>query len=370
MNRPGDVTEIAYLKPGAVAVGNAGYGYAAQSAVTDSDIGRWLRIKSVVVKYAGAQPSFTKVFASVLALPAGTGFVGGSLVGGNFNVASNASRALLPAVGAPEFNTSVVPYSSTKLTACAALFTNVTQILNKAGTVLAGRLSPAINDAFNVTTTALNGLHPAEKAWLPLETGLYTYCPPSSDLATFYNYAQQVQNQVGTAFVTPFYRLDNTAMTNVAFITAPSGVACELACTVSTHLEFRTSSALFQLGVSGFTLETLHVAQLSLMSAGFFFENPEHKSLLTRISNGIKKLEPYVTPVVAAAQIVHPPTGKVLAAAYNAAKVFTEVAGQSKKKQQTAPRKVVVAASRGKMVTTTAKRSGILGPANRGRKRK
>ncbi len=340
------------------AVGNSGGGYVVKRFTTNVDTGGWYRLKTVGANIAAAAVPPNTIYATLVALPdvvatptAYTPAVGGV---GAWTCATASQRVLLPYGIAPEFATSRIPYSSTRLTAVALLMTNVTQVLNKAGTVLAGRINPETISWGSVTQDVINALHPVEKAWLPLETGLYTYAPPGPDIAGFTDYTL---NCSGTYY--PTYQLANTAMNNVAFLTSPS--AFELAATLTTQIEFKTSSALWTLGVSGYTLETLHVAQMALMASGFFFENPEHKSLLARIAAGIRKLEPYVTPVVTVAKAVHPPTGAVLSAAYNAARAFTKAAEKGQASSAAAPRKIAVKAGPMKVSTTTARASGILG---------
>lgn len=199
-----------------------------------------------------------------------------------------------PIIEPVEYKNSALPWESTRLTAVGLLATNVTQVLNKGGTILAGRVNPETQNAWTVTEAYVNGLHPAEKSFLPMETGLYTYCPPSTDMADFYDY---------TGFLGPRFRLDNAALYNKVYIRVPT--TSSLAVTVSWHIEFRTSSALFQIGLSGMTIESLHQAQLVLAETGFFFENPEHNKIISKVIGLSKKYAP------AALGMVHPLLGKM-----------------------------------------------------------
>lgn len=203
---------------------------------------------------------------------------------------SQTITSFVPLVSPSEYSNSTIPWSATRLTAVGFLGTNVSQVLNKAGTILGGRVSPSTQNMWNVGASAVNNFHPAEKAWLPLETGVYTYTPPSTDLSQFWDYTGTTLVAGSTASY-PVYRLDNSAMFNVMFLTAGS-VAESLAVTVSWHLEFRTSSSLFQIALSGLALETLHQAQLALASAGYFFCNPDHKAVLSQIVAAARKLSP------------------------------------------------------------------------------
>lgn len=225
---------------------------------------------------------------------------------GTVTLGATVAPTFAPVVAPAEFSNSVLPWSSTRTTAVAALFTNVTPVLNKGGTVLAGRVAPQVTSPWAVTTAIVNNLHPAEKAYLPYETGAYTYVPPSTDLATFWDYTLPYFG--GASFASPIYRLDNDSLVNHLFFTSPSNYAETLAITLDWHIEFRTSSALFPIGLSTMTLESFHQAQLALTSAGFFFENPEHKSILQRVIAALKRYGPNV------AALVHPGLGAALRA--------------------------------------------------------
>lgn len=241
----------------------------------------------------------TSYDSAVYTPSSGAGNIPGGLV--TFS-GQTADRAFMPLVLPVEFSNSSLPWYATRTTSSALLGTNVTQVLNKSGTVLAGRVSPSVQNMFTVSSTYVNGLHPAEKAFLPLETGVYTYCPPSTDLVFFADYTV---NTSGGAASAPLYRLDNDALYNVIFLT-PGGAEESLAVTSTWHLEFRTSSALFQIGLSAMTLESLHQAQLVLSESGYFFENPKHDGLLNKVINAAKKFAPDVVGVA------NPVAGKVL----------------------------------------------------------
>lgn len=193
----------------------------------------------------------------------------------------------LPAMTAPEFATSPLPWYATRTTAASVLLTNVTQVLNKAGTFLGGRISPNVVSPFEVSRSYIANLHPAEKQQLCAEEGFYTFCPPSTDLANFWDYTSATGN-LGTTGP-PLYRLDNDALVNIIYF--DDSVAASFSTTVDWHIEFRTSSALWQLAVSAMPLEGLHQAQLLLHGVGYFFSNKWHLTL-AKILNGIKGVHP------------------------------------------------------------------------------
>lgn len=241
----------------------------------------------------------------------------------------------VPLVQPVEFANSPLPWYACRTTATGLLCTNVSQVLNKGGTVLAGRVSPAVQSPWLMTRSYIQALHPAEKAYLPLETGFYTYVPPSTDLLYFTDYSLNTTNAAPAA---PLFNLGNDSLYNKAYFTA-TAVAETMAATVSWHIEFRTSSALFQIGLSPLTLEALHTAQLVLAETGFFFENPEHKDMLNKVMRAAGKFAPMVGAFSPAAGAMMAMAGK-----YATGKVVRPKIGPSKPP------------------TTTARASGIIGP--------
>jgi hypothetical protein len=203
-------------------------------------------------------------------------------------------KVFLPVAVSPEFDNSILPWAATRCTAVSALMTNTTKVLNKEGTVLWGRLNPQVHDVWNSFATTLTSIHPAEKAFLDLEQGTYTYCPPSTDLADFRCHYIQPEPSYAATFTAnncPVYRLDNTAMVNFGSFNDPDGQT-SLALNLDWHVEFRTSSTLFQIGVSNLTLEALHGAQIALLKAGFFYHNFNHVAVLNGIIKAVGSLNP------------------------------------------------------------------------------
>ncbi|APG78138.1 hypothetical protein [Wenzhou yanvirus-like virus 1] len=296
-NSPGQAS-VNSVVAGSTIAGNAGCSIPISMPSSEST---WIRIVSVSLSTSTAI-ALGATNVTVVASSGTLAYTPGVLAG-NVQVTPAATVALLPGAYPVEFANSQLPWYSTRTTAAAVLCTNVSQVLNKGGTVLAGRIAPQVVNPWNVSETYINGLHPAEKAFLPLETGLYSYCPPSTDLVDFWDYTLN-STPFFTLPATPLYRLDNTSLVNVMFVTA-SAVAETLAVNVDWHIEFRTSSSLFPIGLSAVTLETLHQAQLALVSAGFFFENPEHKSVLSKVMTAVKRYGP------TALGAVNPAAGRV-----------------------------------------------------------
>lgn len=217
------------------------------------------------------------------------------------------TTALQPAITPNEFANSPIPWESTRATAVAALFTNITKVLNKEGTVQWGRLNPDGADIWNFAESRLQVLHPAEKAFLALETGTYVFVPPSTDQAAFWDHTTTVGPPGASLVLTPVYRLDNTALVLCGIFSDPDG-STSLAVNLDWHIEFRNVSALFPIGMSTMTLESFHQAQLALVEAGFFYANESHKSVLNRVIAAIGKYGPKLLQAY--------PTTRVLYEAY------------------------------------------------------
>lgn len=256
--------------------------------------GTWVRPQKVSIGAGGTPKSVTYVTLVSHSADDIT-FTASGTNCGTLSLELLSKRAEVPIVYPAEIRNSALPWMSTRVTASAFLGTNVSQVLNKGGTVLGGRVNPCVANAWTVNKEYLNGLHPAEKAFLPLETGVYTYCPPSTDLAEFHDFTVNTSQDVPEG---PVFALGNTALYNKMFLTA-TAIAETLAVTATSHIEFRTSSALFQIGLSPMSLESLHQAQLKLSAQGYFFENPAHRALIMRGIAVIKKYAPRVFKAVA-----------------------------------------------------------------------
>jgi hypothetical protein len=247
--------------------------------------------------------NLTQVMFTLISTQGTVGFTPVSANAGQVLIsAGSAQTRLYPAVQPTEFQHSILPWSSTRTTASAALFTNVTQVLNKGGTVLAGRLSPESAEVWTFTSLNLQNLHPAEKAYLALESGAYSFVPPSTDLTDFYDYTSpnSVSNFSSSSTV-PVFRLDNASLVSALVFTPAAGVSEALAINLDWHIEFRTTSALFEIGMSTATIESLHQAQLALASVGYFFPNATHKSVLNKVASGATGFLKWALPYAAAA---------------------------------------------------------------------
>lgn len=253
---------------------------------------RWIRPHSVqVTTNAGHTATAMEVSITMLS---GSNFALTSRAGGGglITVSSNATylpAGFYPLTGPGEFGNSAIPWLSTKVTAAALSVTNVSQVLNKGGVINAGRVQPDLSDPFRVRVDYINTLHPAEKSQLSLEKGMYSYCPPSSDMQDFYNYTvSDADTAINNALLYPAYRLDNSAFVNCIFMSV-GAVAEAFALMVDWHLEFRNNSALFQIGVCTMGIETMHQAQIMLARTGYFFGEANPQTVLRVLSKGNTK---------------------------------------------------------------------------------
>lgn len=274
--------------------GNAGV--SAVGPVFTPPQARWIRPTNLAIATgSGTANAWTPIIAiDVFCTNGAPTYTAGASVGTwAAPVAANTKTYFMPASTSIEWNVSKLPWSATRLNAVAAVFTNTTKVLNKEGTVLWGRLNPSLTNPFDATITDVETLHPSEKRYLPLETGCYAYNPPSTDLARFTTYIQRAGIS-GVSVQVPVYRLDNDAFVEMGFFSDPDG-GTSLAVNLDYHIEFRTNSTLFDIGVSSVSLEALHMAQVHLLKAGFFFKNDEHVGYLTRFISGMAKLHPFLS---------------------------------------------------------------------------
>jgi len=279
---------------------NYGEGYATTNPpalVTSSAATGGIWIRPALYEVTDATRMITVKGATIVvsSFIAGPAFTWSNAQQGTMTVSGSANNPVhLPLVIAPEINTSPLPWQACRTTAASVLLTNTTQVLNKAGTFLGGRISPAVTNPFLVPRSYIANLHPAEKQQLCAEEGFYTYSPPSTDLANFWDHTPVIgPTYPGSIDVTtampPFYRLDNDALVNIVYF--DDSVAANFSVTVDWHIEFRTSSALWQIAVSTMPLETLHSAQLLLHGVGYFFSNKWHLTLMKILSH-LKAVSP------------------------------------------------------------------------------
>lgn len=208
------------------------------------------------------------------------------------DISSSGTRALLPHVTSIEADASTEPYNSTRVTALSCLLSNVSRVQMKQGTVRAARIAADRISWWTVAKPDLDRVHPASRYFGALENGLYIVAPPTQESEQFRQTIMQASlitsaapgavSVSGTVKV-PIVLPDSDDPFLVA-VTEEEATIDEaiIAITLDIHLEFRTSSPLFQVGVAAIPLEQYHAAQLVVAQAGYMYENPTHWAELAR----------------------------------------------------------------------------------------
>jgi hypothetical protein len=216
-------------------------------------------------------------------------------------------RSVLYPISKPvEAAATIVPWKSVRSTAVGALFSNVTAVLNKEGTIKAARVSAETtcvlaSSSFGV---AIDKVYPKDRYFGPMENGLYTFTLPDSGSELYRDTLQNSTSQILPVWVAinrppAVFDLDKLAYANLIVFTDVGASDTTLAITVDRHIEFRSSSVLFPLGYSACPLETYHAAQMALVQLGVFFENPAHLGLIgAAVATAIRAVAPYVMPAV------------------------------------------------------------------------
>lgn len=214
---------------------------------------------------------------------------------------------LSPAFAPPEASVSAAPYTSSRMTSLAVLASNVSRVQVKQGTVTAARLSSEGRAFWAVDEEDFTSVHPADRYFGPAENGLYIVAPPTQESEVMRDHVRRkdrvaAMSQNGYSYTgsvwAPLVDPD-TDSTFMAFMFQEETGIDEtlLAITVDMHLEFRTSSPLFQVGISCVPLEQYHAAQLVVAQTGYFFENPTHwADLAVSIAKIATRVIPLVMP--------------------------------------------------------------------------
>lgn len=219
--------------------------------------------------------------------------------GTGFGSVTGSGTFMLPVFMPPEFNNSTLPYGRTRLNSSAALFTNVSATLSKEGTILAARLKPAVVDPWFFTTQHINSVHPDLRYYGPLEKGLYTFTTPSGNLDNFDDHwAVFTSGSSYNPSSRPLFNFRDIGLYNaISFADlGSSATSTQLAVSCYVHLEFESTSSLFNIGVSTMTLESLHAAEVALLRFGHFHENWIH---VAELMSAVKAAVAFVAPMVA-----------------------------------------------------------------------
>jgi hypothetical protein len=213
---------------------------------------------------------------------------------------------LFPITKPVEAATTIIPWKSVRTTAVGALFSNVTAVLNKEGTVKAARLnSELINPLYSGGyDAAIDRVYPKDRYFGPMENGLYTFTLPDSGSEQYRDVLEHTQNAIfpvwtGRAMNPAVFDLDKLNYFNMIVFTDIGTSDTTLAITADRHIEFRSTSVLFPLGFSTCQLETYHASQMALVQLGVFFENPAHLGLIgAAVAQAVRAVASYAYPVV------------------------------------------------------------------------
>jgi hypothetical protein len=220
------------------------------------------------------------------------------------------ARILEPAFAPPEISVSRAPYDSTRVTAQSTLFTNVSRVQVKQGTIRASRIQSPSYAWWGVPQSALSLTHPAERYFGSAEMGCYVVSPPTQEAETFRKTFRSIPGTItgaSTSLLTtdllnttyaPLVSFDSDDPFMAVVIEEEGGVdETQMAVTVDSHIEFRTTSPLFQVGISTLPLEMYHASQMVVAQAGFIFENATHwKELATRVAQLVTRVIPVLYP--------------------------------------------------------------------------
>jgi hypothetical protein len=276
-----------------------------------------------------AYEDLTATVSKLIAVPCGAWFrvaavsnVPLGLMRLSFQLAVN-GRYLLPAGEPIQSTYSTLMYNDVRMTSNAALFTNVTKVLNKEGTVRCARFVPSAerNNVFPWywNDSEISSVHPAERYFGALEKGAYSFTANSAESVAFdrayINLTLQTSWPDGLSAST--YNFPSVAIRDVSVFNAmqffDGDAGTELAMTNNVHLEFRTESSLFNIGYSTMPLEQYHAAQVALLGIGFFFENDSHWTDVARfIIRGLTKVIPMVAPQFGAAVRIAGRAGEII----------------------------------------------------------
>ncbi len=218
-------------------------------------------------------------------------------------VATFAIRRLFPVGTPPEMPEVGLIWNSVRSTAASALFTNVTKVTDKEGTISAARV-PITNGA--LAPRDWNGFaafHPDDRYFGAMEKGLYTYALPDTGSESFRDsmYLLLDESSTTNTFVMGgLLNFEGLAYGNCVQFKDLGGESSTLALTVARHIEFRTTSRLFPSRVSPRAIEEYHSSQVALTKIGVFFENPVHLSAIATLAQqAAQTVWPMVRPMVA-----------------------------------------------------------------------
>jgi hypothetical protein len=162
------------------------------------------------------------------------------------------TRVLFPITKPVEASTTSIPWKAVRATSTGALFSNVTAVMAKEGTVTAARISTEVFSCLYPGNwdSRMDSVYPKDRYFGALENGLYTFTLPDSGAEQYRDTLQGTTRALiapawaaleATAGV---FDLDKLAYANIIAFNDIGGDATTLAITVDRHIEFRSSSVL------------------------------------------------------------------------------------------------------------------------------
>lgn len=214
---------------------------------------------------------------------------------------------LLPFSKTPE-QTQTLLWENVRATATAALFTNVTSVLNKEGTVEAARVPKRTFPLLAPISWDFAAVHPRDRYFGAMEKGFYAYTladTRSEEFRDAFDLVLVASQPSGLPFTT--FNYDSVEYgTIIRFSDIDAASKTILAVTLDRHIEFRTTSRLFPTDYSKFRLEDYHASQMALANMGTMFENPAHLATIGRMAvSAARALWPVIKPyaITAAANL-------------------------------------------------------------------
>lgn len=213
---------------------------------------------------------------------------------------------LWPFFPPPEMATSTLPYESVRATAVSVLISNVSAVMSKEGTVSAARLPVSTKGALDPTSwEAFGNVHPKDRYYGALENGLYAFTLPDAASEKFVDGVQgnQPGNTIGPR--RGVFDISSSAFVYAIVVEDLDGnTVTQAAVRLHRHIEFRTTSRLFQTTFSKISLESYHLAQMALADLGSFSENPVHPLVVAgMVSKAAKMAWPHLKPLAAQAAV-------------------------------------------------------------------
>lgn len=231
------------------------------------------------------------------------------------------SEALMP-ITPPRLNTLEDPYTAARITSCALLASNATNMLNIEGSVQAARLDAQAyfpSSMSSATRTRAREAIAAKRYFGLLKDGAYMFCPLETLLLQYRDYVQAgrvdhplySQSSVEGIQIwefhaelvpavqnVPIYHAGLSVPFSVMYLTDNGGINAPGATTMNLrlemHVEYRTDNPQLTLGLAHGEQADLLLAQQILATLPYFYENPTHwERVMQRLRAAWSTIRPY-----------------------------------------------------------------------------